>query len=159
MYHSLFYFHLLVNYLLKHDMIMPHACYLALKFAASFIFLGILLTGNNLTLHTYVVWFYLLITIDKPIFKTFNVGCYCYSNNNYIYIDNWVLLHKILRLSHTSHGTKKDLSHETLNNVPATTDLNMRKRKHSIWVVWKTVKQICSKHACYDKVNMSLSKV
>ena len=63
--------------------LMPHACYLALKFAASFIFLGILLTGNNLTLHTPVVWCYLLITIDKPIFKTF---CYCYSNNNYIYI-------------------------------------------------------------------------
>ena len=51
-----------------------------------------------------------------------------------IYIDNWVLLHKILRLSHTSWH-EKDLSHETLNNVPATTDLNMRKRKHSIWVV------------------------
>ena len=154
MYHSLFYLHLLVNYLLKHDMIMPHACYLALKFAASFIFLGILLTGNNLTLPTPEVWCYLLITIYKLIFKTF----YYYSNNNHIY---WQLGFVIIRYwdCHIRHGTKKVLSHETLNNVPATTDLNMRKRKHSIWVVWKTVKQICSKHACYDKANMSLSKV
>ena len=113
--------------------LMPHACYLALKFAASFIFLGILLTGNNLTLHTPVVWCYQLITIDSFIIKT---GYYCYSNNNYVY---WQLGFVTIRYwdCHIRHGTKKDLSHETLNNVPATTDLNMRKRKHSTWVAWK----------------------